>query len=88
MVTINVKLLDKSNGATSGDNLRVAAVNANANNYVEKLRTQTAGLECLVHVPGHGDITVIADLTDTVRMEKSGFCCQAFEDSMEFTVKK
>jgi hypothetical protein len=88
MVSVNVKLLDRSSGASASDSIRFATLNAAAAGYADKLKAHMAGRECSVHSPGHGTITVVADLDETLRVEKSGFCCPAFEGSLEFTIKK
>jgi hypothetical protein len=88
MVSVNVKLLDKSPGASASESIRIAALNAAATGYAEKLKAHMVGRECSVHSPGHGTITVVADLGETLRVEKSGFCCPAFEGSMEFSVNR
>lgn len=88
MVSVNVKLLDKPNGTSSSDTIRIAALNAAASGYADKLREHMARRECAVHSPGHGTITVVADLAENLRIEKSGFCCPAFEGSMEFSVNR
>jgi len=88
MVSVNVKLLDMPNGTSASDTIRIAALNAAASGYADKLKVHMAGRECAVHSPGHGTITVVADLAETLRVEKSGFCCPAFEGSMEFSVNR
>lgn len=86
MIEVRTKLLSKPSNQDLSGTLTVAAANGIAENMANTIKKHVKDKRCPTHNPGHGVITVVANKKKLLTVEKSGFCCKAFENSIEFTI--
>ncbi|MBL7981928.1 MAG: hypothetical protein JNL52_08985 [Flavobacteriales bacterium] len=87
MIEIRTKLLSKPSGANIGDSITVAAANAATEGMADSIKKHVRDKSCAQHKPGRGTITLIADKQKMFTVQKSGFCCKDFENSIVIETK-
>lgn len=87
MIDVRTKLLSKPSGGNIGDTLTIAAANAATEGMADTIKKHVRGKACTQHKPGRGTITLIADKQRMFTAQKSGFCCNDFENSIVITTK-
>jgi len=87
MIEVRTKLLSKSSGGNIADSITMAAANAATAGMADTVKKHIRVKACVTHKPGRGTITLSADKKKMFTVQKSGFCCKAFEDSIVITTK-
>lgn len=87
MIDVRTKFLSKPSGGNIGDSITVATANAATEGMADSIKQHVRDKSCAQHKPGRGTITLIADKKKMFTVQKSGFCCRAFENSIVITTK-
>jgi len=87
MIDVRTKLLSKPSGSNLTDSITVAAANAATTGAANSINQNLRGKSCAQHKPGRGTITLTADKKKMFTVQKSGFCCKEFENSIVITKK-
>ncbi|HRF81112.1 MAG TPA: hypothetical protein PL070_13625 [Flavobacteriales bacterium] len=88
MIDIRTKLLSKPSSRSGlGDSVVVFAANSATEALASTIKKGLKGKACPTHNPGRGTITVTAAKKKMFIVQKSGFCCKDFENSIVITTK-
>ena len=85
MIDVRTKLLSKPSGGNVSDSITVATANAATEGAASSIKQHVRGKACDKHKPGRGTITLTADMKRMFTVQKSGFCCKDFENSVVIT---
>ncbi|MEO8588548.1 MAG: hypothetical protein ABI432_04200 [Flavobacteriales bacterium] len=88
MIDVRTRLLSKPSSSSGlGDSVVVFAANGATEALADTIKKGVKGKACPTHKPGRGTITVTADKKKMFAVQKSGFCCKDFENSVVIKTK-
>jgi len=78
----------KSTSSQREDLIRIPAANAGVDAFAKDLTPKLKNLKCEDHPTKTSVLKLVADKKDLVKVDKTGFCCKKFADSIKVTIKK
>jgi hypothetical protein len=87
MIKVEVRRIDKSTSNDIVESFDTVIANTFAEAIADGLREETANMECKKH-PGIDSILLVEAVAgDNSNIDKSGFCCKEFADTIQVSFK-
>jgi len=90
IVTEKTRVPSSSSLSTLAKTIQAEAANAAAEGFAGELKKNGVGNKACENHPTHTNTIVIKalDTKEVLRVEKRGFCCREFENSIQITIKR
>jgi hypothetical protein len=88
MITIRTSKITSYRKNDLSESMRVTAYNGLVDAYAKELSKELTSKKCEVHPTRTSVLVLKADLREIIKVDKAGFCCKDFSNSINIQVKK